>query len=220
MDHMSMSQKEPTGSDLVLAEADVAEILDRAVKLGGARDGNVSVEQLREAALEVGVSATAFDEALREFTRASKASEVTVPAPIEVERPRFFSQIRTAVTVAAGLLVGSLAGSLVTSGDEEIVALAALIVAGGSLRLVLSHRKDRSILAYVMDTFWLWTSFGVGVTVASWYIAEESIVYTIMAIVIASVVGALFVRRGEKRDPEEPRTLRLELVAPRGGERD
>ncbi len=67
---MSMSQKEPTGGDLVLAEADVAEILDRAVKLDGARDGNVSVEQLREAALEVGVSPTAFDEALKEFASA------------------------------------------------------------------------------------------------------------------------------------------------------
>ncbi len=218
---MSMSQKEPTGSDLVLAEADVAEILDRAVKLDGARDGNVSVEQLREAALEVGVSATAFDEALREFTRASKASEVTVPAPIEVERPRFFSQIRTAVTVAVGLLVGSVAGDLVTPRQAEvIIAFAALIVAGGTLRLVLSHRKDRSILAYVMDTFWLWTSFGIGVTLASGYIGEESIILTILAIVIASVVGGLFVKRGEGPDPEKPRTLRLELVAPKDGTGD
>ncbi len=209
-----MSQKEPSGHDVVLAEADVAEILERAVKLDGARDGNVSIEQLREAALEVGVSPTAFDEALEEFTRASRLPEV--PAPAEVTRPRFFSQIRTAVAVAFGLVMGTLAGGLATANNaEEIVALAALIVVGGSLRLVLSHRKDRSILAYVMDTFWLWTSFGVGVTVASWYIGEDSIVYTIMAIVIASVVGALFVRRGEKPDQDKPRTLRLELVAPK-----
>ncbi len=91
---------------------------------------------------------------------------------------------------------------------------------GGSLRLVLSHRKDRSILAYVMDTFWLWTSFGVGVTVGSSYIGEDSIVYTIMAIVIASVVGSLFVKRGEKPDQDKPRTLRLELVAPKDPQRD
>ena len=86
---------------------------------------------------------------------------------------------------------------------------------GGSLRLVLSHRKDRSILAYVIDTFWLWTSFGVGVSAASGYIGEDSIVYTVMAIVIASVIGALFVRQGEKSDLEEPPTLRLEFVAPK-----
>ena len=209
-----MSQKESSGHDLVLAEADVAEILERAVKLDGARDGNVSIEQLREAALEVGVSPTAFDEALEEFTRVSRAPEK--PAPIDVTRPRFFSQIRTAVAVASGLLLGILGGGLASlENSEEIVALAALIVVGGSLRLVLSHRKDRSIMAYVMDTFWLWTSFGVGVTVASWYIGEDSIVYTVMAIVIASVVGALFVKRAEKPDQDKPRTLRLELVAPK-----
>jgi len=216
---MSMSQKEPSGHDLVLAEADVAEILERAVKLDGARDGNVSVEQLREAALEVGVSATAFDEALEEFTRVSRVPEM--PPPIEVTRPRFFAQIRTAVAVAFGVAMGTLAGGLASFNNaEEIVALAALIVVGGSLRLVLSHRKERSIMAYVMDTFWLWTSFGVGVTAASNYIGGESIVYTIMAIVIASVVGAWFVKRGEKPDQDKPRTLRLELVAPkdRGGD--
>ncbi len=213
---MSMSQKKSSDLDLVLAEADVAEILERAVKLDGARDGNVSVEQLREAALEVGVSPTAFDEALGEFTRASRLPEV--PAPADVTRPRFFSQIRTAVAVAFGLLMGTLAGVLATAnGAEEIVALAALIIVGGSLRLVLSHRKERSIMAYVMDTFWLWTSFGVCVTLASGFIAEESIVYTVMAIVIASVVGALFVKRGEKPDQDKPRTLRLELVAPKDG---
>ena len=218
---MSMSQKKPTGGDLVLAEADVAEILDRAVKLDGARDGNVSVEQLREAALEVGVSPTAFDEALKEFASASQALEVPDPAPAKVTRPRFFYQIRTAVTVAVGLLVGSVAGDLVTPRQAEvIIAFAALIVAGGTLRLVLSHRKDRSVLAYVMDTFWLWTSFGIGVTLASGYLGEESIVLTITAIVIASVVGGLFVKRGEGPDPEKPRTLRLELVAPKDGNED
>ena len=208
-----MSLKDPSGSDLVLAEADVAAILERAVKLDGVRDGNVSIEQLRDAALEVGVSAAAFDTALEEFERVSRAPEVLVPT--KVTRPRFFSQIRTAVTVASGLLVGSMAGSLVTPRTEEVIALAALIVVGGSLRLVLSHRKDRSVLAYVMDTFWLWMSFGVGVTLASGFIGEESIVYTVMAIVIASVIGGFFVKRGEAPDDDEPRTLRLELVAPK-----
>ncbi len=216
---MSTSPKKPSGHDLVLAEADVAEILERAVKLDGARDGNVSIEQLREAALEVGVSPTAFDEALDEFTHASRVPEV--PAPADVTRPRFFSQIRTAVAVTFGLLMGTLAGVLATANSaEDIIALAALIIVGGSLRLVLSHRKDRSILAYVLDTFWLWTSFGVGVTVGSFYIGEESIVYTIMAIVIASVVGALFVRQGEKPGKDAPPTLRLELVAPKDREGD
>ncbi len=88
------------------------------------------------------------------------------------------------------------------------------------MRLVLSHRKDRSILAYVMDSFWLWTSFGVGVTMATGFIAEESIALTILAIVIASVVGGLFVRQGEKPDQDAPRTLRLELVAPKEPEGD
>ena len=85
---------------------------------------------------------------------------------------------------------------------------------------MLSHRKDRSVLAYIMDTFWVWTSFGIGVTLASGFIGEESIILTVLAIVIASVAGGLFVKRGERPDPEEPRTLRLELVAPKDGKED
>ncbi len=219
-----MSQKEPSGGDLVLAEADVAEILERAVKLDGARDGNVSVEQLREAALEVGVSAAAFDEALEQFAVGSRDSDGAPPVPTVVSRPRFFAQIRTAITVASGFVVGAIGGGLSTQVPsyraEVVVAFAALIVAGASLRVVMSHRKDRSVLAYIMDSFWLWTSFGVGVALASGYVGEESIVLTIVAIVIASVVGGLFVRQGEKPAPEATRTLRLELVSPKDREED
>ena len=51
-------------------------------------------------------------------------------------------------------------------------------------------------------------------------IGVESIILTILAIVVASVAGGLFVRRGEKPDQDTPRTLRLDLVAPKDGKED
>ena len=106
-----MSERDPTRNEATLAEGDVAEILERAVRLDNVRHTKISVEQLREAALEVGVSREAFDTALKEFARRpAEASQTVVPAP--EKRPRFFSQIRTALTVAAGALVGSLGALL------------------------------------------------------------------------------------------------------------
>ena len=59
-----MAEKRQAEGDQVFGEAEVAEILEKAIKLDGARDTRVTVEQLREAAMEVGVSPAAFSQAL------------------------------------------------------------------------------------------------------------------------------------------------------------
>ena len=197
----------------LLTEDDVAEVLESAVRKDRAQDGHTAVEKLREAALEVGISPTAFDEAMDEFRLAARVPDVS--APTVVTRPKFFSQVRTALSVASRLFIGLLGGNLVRPGvSREIIALAALIVVGRSQRLVLSHRKDRSLLPYILDSFWLWTSFGVGVSVASGFIGEESIISTVIAIAIAWLVGGVFIKIDEVRGKPTRRIIRLELLAP------
>jgi hypothetical protein len=209
-----MTEKKQVDREPVLGEADVAEILERAIKLDGARDTRVTVEQLREAALEVGVSPAAFTQALAEFGRerppAEEASVSEVPAS------RVGSAIRTGLAVAFGATVGATAG--IMDGpypSEETGVLVAILLAGASLRLVLSHRKEKGLLPYILDIIWLWSSSLVALGFAANALAEEFILVTIFGIVLASVVGGWIMKKaGKEEAPEPTRTLRLEIAAP------
>jgi hypothetical protein len=165
--------------------------------------------------MEVGVSPEAFSQALaelgRERTAPEKAPSVDVPAP------RFRSAVRTGLSVAFGGVLGAVAG--IMDGpflSEETYALAAILLAGASLRLVLSHKKDKALLPYIVDVIWLWSSFAVAVALATNALGEESIVGALAGIIISSVVGGWIIRMTGKDEASEPvRTVRLELAAPK-----
>jgi hypothetical protein len=210
-----MSEKSQGEGERVLGEAEVAEILERAIRLDGARDTRVTVEQLREAALEVGVSPAAFAEALAEFGRERAPTETG--AAIGPPVSRFRSAVRTGLGVAFGATVGATAG--IMDGpylSEETWALSAILLAGASLRLVLSHKKEKALLPFVLDVIWLWSSFVVAVALVTNALGEESIIATLAGIIISSVVGGWIIRMTENTERSEPPpTLRLELTAPR-----
>jgi hypothetical protein len=215
-----MTEKRQAGNDQVFGEADVAEILERAIKLDGARGNRVTVEQLREAALEVGVSPAAFSQALAEFGQIHTAPEETSVGDVPAHRGR--SAIRTGLAVAFGGILGVTAGIMdgpYPSGETG--ALAAILLAGASLRLVLSHKKEKGLLPYIVDVIWLWSSFVVALGLTTNALAEEFIVGTVMGIAIASVVGGWIIKiTGKDQSTEAPHTLRLEFTAPREEQRD
>jgi hypothetical protein len=98
----------------------------------------------------------------------------------------------------------------------ETGALAAILLAGASLHLVLSHRKEKGLLSYIVNVIWLWSSFVVAVGLVTEYLSVEYIVATVMGILVSSVVGGLVIKMtGKGKAPEAPPTLRLELTAPR-----
>jgi hypothetical protein len=210
-----MSEKETTKGEHVLGEADVAEILERAIRLDGIRDARVTIEQVREAALEVGVSPAAFSQALTEFAeeRSAPAEPSTGPLP----RPRVPSIIRTGVGVAFGATLGAIAGFM--DGpylSEETVALAAILLGGASLSLVLAHKREKALLPYIIDVIWLWASFTVAAALATNALGDESIVFTVLGIILASVVGGWVLKMtGKDVATETTRTVRLEITAPK-----
>jgi hypothetical protein len=210
-----MSEKSQGEGERVLGEAEVAEILERAIRLDGARDTRVTVEQLREAALEVGVSPAAFTEALAEFGREHAPTEAG--APVDSSVSRFRSALRTGLGVAFGATLGATAG--IMDGpylSEETWALSAILLAGASLRLVLSHKKEKALLPYLVDVIWLWSSFAVAVALVTNALGEESIIATLAGIILSSVVGGWILRMtGKTERSEPPPTLRLELTPPR-----
>jgi len=210
-----MSEREKPKGEQVLGEAEVAEILERAIKLDGVRDARVTVEQVREAALEVGVSPAAFSQALEEF-----GGERTIPeeaTPTHVPAPRFRSLIRTGLGVAFGAILGATAG--IMDGpylSEETGILAVILLAGASLRLVLSHKRERALLPYIVDVIWLWSSFLVAVGLVTSALGEDSIIATVLGIIVASVVGGWIIKMtGKEEATETTRTLRLELTTPK-----
>lgn len=208
-----MSEKKQVEGEQEFGEADVAEILERAIKLDGARDTRVTVEQLREAALEVGVSPAAFTQALAEFGQKHTPPEEAAPADVPASRLR--SVIRTGLAVAFGAALGTTAG--IVDGpylSGETGALASILLAGASLHLVLSHRKEKGLLPYIVNVIWLWSSFLVAVGLVTNYLAEEYIIGTVMGIVLASAIGGAIIRlTGKDKPSEAPPTLRLELTA-------
>ena len=212
----AMSGKKRVEGQQVFGEADVAEILERAIRLDGARDSRVTVDQLREAALEVGVSPAAFAEALEAFGRERSPAEDSPDEPV-APPSRFRGPIRTALSLAFGATLGTVAG--VVDGpflNEETWALSAILLAGASLRLVLSHRRDKALLPYIVDVIWLWSSFAAAVALITNFLPEESIIGTVVGIVLASVVGGAIMKSTRREEPHEPvRTLRLELAAPK-----
>ena len=215
-----MSEKKGLEGEQDFGEAAVAEILERAIKLDGVRDSRVTVEQLREAALEVGVSPAAFSQALAEFGREHTPPEEAAPVSGPVSRLR--SVIRTGLAVAFGGILGTTAGVLdgpYLSGETG--ALAAILLAGASLHLVLSHKKDKALLPYIVNLIWLWSSFIVAVGMVTNFLAEEYIIGTVMGILISSAVGGWIIKMtGKDKASEAPPTLRLELTAPREERKD
>jgi hypothetical protein len=210
-----MSEKKQLEGEQDFGEAEVAEILERAIKLDGTRDSRVTVEQLREAALEVGVSPAAFTEALAEFGREHMPPDAA--APVDAPVSRFRSLIRTGLAVAFGASLGATAG--IMDGPYlhgETGALAAILLAGASLHLVLSHRKEKGLLPYIVNVIWLWSSFVVALGLATEFLSGDYITAAVMGILISSAVGGLIIKMtGKKHTSEAPPTLRLELTAPR-----
>lgn len=208
-----MSGNERVEREPIFGEGDVAEILERAIKLDGVRDTRVTAEQLREAALEVGVSPAAFAQALAEFDRERTPPEEASLGK-EPSRP-FRSAIRTGLAVTFGGILGATAG--IVDGPylhEETGALAAILLAGASLRLVLSHRKEKALLPYILDVIWLWSSFVVVLGLITNALTEESIAATVLGILVASVVGGWIIKKtGRDEAIEVRRTERLGLPA-------
>jgi len=206
-----MDEKRPMEGEQAFDEGDVAEILERAIKLDGVRDTRVTIGQLREAAMEVGVSPEAFSRALAEFGRDRAPAEE--PPPAGAPAFRIPSAIRTGLAVAFGATLGAVSG--IVDGPylhEETGALAFILLAGASLRLVLSHKKEKALLPYVVDVIWLWSSFLVALGLVTRYLGEESIIAVVAGIILASVVGGWIIKKAGTE--ESVRTLRLELRAP------
>jgi len=88
----------------LIDEQAAKKILERALELDEARQGSMSVEQLRDVARDMSISPSSIDQALEEQKLASQAP----PAPMP-EQPRGLKRFPNAVFVTVFVLLGLLA---------------------------------------------------------------------------------------------------------------
>jgi hypothetical protein len=150
----------------LISEESAALVLDRAAKLDANRAGWLDISELREAALEAGISLEAFERALSEVQelqgsrlpyadrspgdRALEAAEHEGAWPVWARRTSL---------LGAGFFLGGLAvllTRLLGLGDVGIV-FALLIALQVALASVLKHRRDGDVVDYWIDLGFLWS---------------------------------------------------------------
>ena len=86
---------------------------------------------------------------------------------------------------------------------------------------MLSHRKEKGLLPYIVNVIWLWSSFVVALGLVTEYLSGDYITAAVMGILVSSAVGGWIIKMtGKDKAPEAPPTLRLELTAPREERKD
>jgi hypothetical protein len=104
------------GEALWLSDAAARRVLARAGELEAARGAGVAAARLREAALEAGISAAAFDVALAEEVSAESGNAAT---PQRTVAWGFASRRRAAAMAVFGLIVTASAIAVVASGRSR-----------------------------------------------------------------------------------------------------
>jgi hypothetical protein len=198
-----------------LTEASAAQLLDRAATLDAEGGTRVSLDDLRAAALEAGISGDSFELALAEINagRAGGSAAVSIVAPAHAPPPEAkSSSLLSTVLRRAGLVVaGSALAVLFQSFTSEFgmdsepvmvftLAVAAFVVAWSAI----TKRRSRRVLDFEVDLGVLWTAMTF-----SLMLANPGDVGGILGVMmpsgfLASLLGGFVVATGPaEREPEQ-----------------
>jgi len=193
-----------------LTDEKAAQLLDRAAKLDAQGRSRVTIQELRQVAMEAGISEQAFDYALSELEGTSvggDAAETLADAPEKSVRPH--PSLLTTIRQRTGLFITGSALSLFSmtfisdvGADSEPVmiftlAIAAFIVAWSAV----TKRRDREILDFEVDLGVLWTAMTFWTMVLMPNDMGAVLEVMMPAGFLASLVGGFFVATGPS-DPQ------------------
>jgi hypothetical protein len=193
-----------------ISEEKAALVLDRAAKIDAGHGRWLDVAELRDAALEAGISLEAFERALAEVERMTEAAAVTPAAETEsrvtlAEPSRAATLAGRSAMLAGGFLIGGLA--LLLSGpfglDDAGIAFALLIALAAVIGSVVRHARRRDILDFEIDLALLW----VGLTFVLMFTGSPENVLSTMGVLgglTALGGGALVAMTGAVRPKELP----------------
>lgn len=190
-----------------LSEKQAASVLERASQLEANRGGDVDVAELRRAALDAGIPLPAFERALAEVVSSGEPPPVSVPASSSNDwigrlglrgwsRKAFLGVLGTAVA-GFGFAFGSMA-------TDELIPLtifwAFLVLCG----LVVSRRRDRSIIGFESDLLALCAGLTLGWTIGNPVDAAQIVVAMSFVGTATALVGGLLVALARPQPPALP----------------
>lgn len=190
-------------------------LLDRAAQLDAGRGRTVELADLRDAALEAGISGAAFDRALAELNALRASGGHTVEATAadvgSGGRPAVLRRwLATAARVAVGLGLGFLPLILeetVGLDGEAVTAFSAIVALQLVLFSLIRRRKGGDVAGFEMDSAGLWAgfTFGLMASVSSFDQGEVVLATTLGWLLVAAIGGAVIGLAGHgKRAPAAP----------------
>lgn len=188
-----------------IPEDRIAAILARAVEIDRTTRETVTVDALRAAAMDAGISVDALDTALAEYA-AGQVAPVVAPAPPAAGRGRRFARVRALFARLAGPLkfaaLGLGLGILAGIGEGAFVlGFGALIFVAG--RLTVRFRPARRARGYMLRVVLMAVGLASGMGFA---LVDEEVILTLFPVTLALLIAGAAVikvrfRSGEVEAP-------------------
>lgn len=173
-----MSDPHETSPTVRLSEAEVQQVIERALKLDAIRERETTVADLQRVAEELGLSPTSITLAVEQL-RAEALAAANAPPPVSWQQARavFPSVIFAVAAYAFGSAIGG------KREDINFYLWAISILAAVVYR---SHGKERR---YFSDLAMVWAGFGLG-----WFLAggTPSDSDTLFHLIVPGSTAALF----------------------------
>jgi len=184
-----------------IPEDRVAAILARAVEIDRTTRETVTVDALRSAAIDAGISVDALDTALAEYA-AGEVAPVAVPAPPSAGRGRRFARVRTLFARLAGPLklaaLGLGLGILAGIGEGAFVlGFGALVFVAG--RLTVGFRPARRARGYMLRVVLMAVGLAFGMGFA---LVDEEVILMLFPVTLALLIAGAAVIKVRFRSSE------------------
>lgn len=199
-----------------IPEDRIPAILARAAELDRDRRESITVEAIRNAALDAGISPAAVDAALEEYAARGEVS--TTPAPDHQERKSWFRRPANLFRRAAAALKSplKLGGAFVLMGltagmGEPLVVIGCLAWLAVAILLVRKHRPARRAAPYVLGLVFMTCGFGAGLGIAG---ADEDLIGILFSLALPFLaIGTLAIKVRLPRRFRRSRRRELEAHA-------
>jgi hypothetical protein len=180
-----------------LSRVDFDHLIARAIKLDDEGNERIDLDRARAIAEDLGISASAWDSALRE-----RESLAPPPGAREVVRQL---RGRSSIIALAGLVAGGLSGALAGSSAEGVVLLGGAAIAAG-VALVVDGIRRRSARSAQVDLAAWWLSVPAGIMLGMMGTHPDPLLFAAASWAGCASLGFLL-DRWRHRAPSQPRSV-------------
>lgn len=189
-----VANRQPASSNHQLSDEVVRRVLERAVEIDALRPTRVTTDQLREIALEAGISPEALEQAIVEVERnATRTGMDRSGADGERWLKGLRGVLRSAVIGVGGFGLGVIARALfgatgASINIEQFVAV--ILLAFASTEFAFQHSGRGTHTGFQRDNAALWSSFTVGWSIVHGFFWGELVGATLILWLSCGIAGS------------------------------